>query len=98
MNLITHGPDDPVMFGDLVRSPAGTVCYLESTPEERSTIERRIQAYASNCRGKVSISSINGFDRQNQPYYLIRVQIAKPGEPKKRPGRKESKTETKSGV
>lgn len=85
-------------FGDFVRSPTGTTIWIESNAKERHSVERQIHAYASNAKAKVSISSINGFDRKNAPYYLIKAEVITQGDPRQRTGPKVSEKNNQAEV
>lgn len=58
--------------------PNGSEHYMEfESPEQRKEAARRIGVYASRGNGSMAYKSINGFDSNNKPVFLLRATVVK---------------------
>lgn len=77
-------------YGDLVRAPAGTVCYYETPLADRVRTAGVIQSYATRTGAVIRNELLNAFNSKHQPRYLLRVEVMKSGAVRKVRGRKGS--------
>lgn len=78
-------PVKSVSLKEVVRAPVGSVCWVEHGQEERNKKHLLISSYATHAGAKVASRGIQGFDPNDNPYYVIRVEVLKQGWPIKKP-------------